>query len=146
MFVAADPPAGRSRDGSQPMVATHHPDALRPGRAERAPAMGEESEKRSEDRSTCDADIEWVYFNKPDAHAARLLNVSPSGGYFECRHSIIPGATILVRVHHGVSGAPDGPAGAPLRTAALAEVKWCRDLPDRSPAAFGIGIRYHLPV
>jgi hypothetical protein len=108
--------------------------------------MSEESEKRSEDRSCCDADIEWAYFNKSDAYAARLLNVSPSGGYFECRHPIIPGATILIRVQKSVSGGSVESTETHLRTAALGEVKWCREIADRSSSVFGIGIRYHLPV
>ncbi len=108
--------------------------------------MGEELEKRSEDRSHCDADIEWAYFNKSDAHAARLLNVSKSGGYFECKHPIIPGATILIRVYKRVSGSPAEPAETQLRTAALGEVKWCCELAGRRSPVFGIGIRYHLPV
>lgn len=108
--------------------------------------MGEKPEKRSEDRSTCHADIEWAYFNKAEIHAARLLNVSQSGGYFECPHSIIPGATLLIRVCQSASGSPAEPVGTQLRTSALGEVKWCRELAGRPSSLFGIGIRYHLPV
>ncbi|MCU0559555.1 MAG: hypothetical protein MUD16_05105 [Desulfobacterales bacterium] len=108
--------------------------------------MGEESDKRSEGRNACDADIEWAYFNKSEVHAARLLNVSQSGGYFECSHPIIPGATLLIRLHGGICGRPTEAPAAPLRTAALGEVKWCRELADRRSTLYGIGIRYHLPV
>jgi hypothetical protein len=108
--------------------------------------MAEESDKRSEGRNTCDADIEWAYFNKSDVHAARLLNISQSGGYFECSHPIIPGATILIRLHKSMPGPPAEPEATPLRTAALGEVKWCRELAGRRSIAYGIGIRYHLPV
>ena len=55
--------------------------------------MGSETEKRSEDRHGCDAGVDWAYFNKADFYRAHLLNVSPSGGYFECEQRIIPGAT-----------------------------------------------------
>lgn len=108
--------------------------------------MGEESDKRSEGRNACDADIEWAYFNKSEVHAARLLNVSQSGGYFECNHSIVPGATIFIRLHRNMSASSVASEATQLRTAALGEVKWCRELTDHRPLGYGIGIRYHLPV
>jgi hypothetical protein len=33
-----------------------------------------------------------------------------------------------------------------MRTTALGEVKWCRELQERQPRRFGIGVRYHIPV
>lgn len=108
--------------------------------------MGDESENRGEERISCEADIEWAYFNRSEVHAARMLNISKSGSYFECSHPIIPGATILIRVHKKVSCSPADSIETHLRTAALGEVKWCRELADDRSSVYGIGIRYYLPV
>lgn len=107
--------------------------------------MGARSEKRCEDRQHCDAVVEWAYFNKADFFNARLMNFSRGGGYFECAQSLIPGATILIRLQKGAFSS--GESGSPhMRTTALGEVKWCRELQERQPRRFGIGVRYHIPV
>jgi hypothetical protein len=33
-----------------------------------------------------------------------------------------------------------------MKTTALGEVKWCRELFGGSVVRFGIGVRYHIPV
>ena len=33
-----------------------------------------------------------------------------------------------------------------MKTTALGEVKWCRELFDGPSVRFGIGVRYHIPV
>ena len=108
--------------------------------------MGSETEKRREDRHGCDASIDWAYFNKSDFYSAHLLNISPSGGYFECEQRIIPGATLFIRLHHGPAGVGDPTNRDGMRSTALGEVKWCRELPDQKTFAYGVGIRYHVPV
>jgi hypothetical protein len=108
--------------------------------------MGSEIEKRSEDRRGCAAAIDWAYFNKADFYSAHLLNVSPSGGYFECEQRIIPGATLFIRLHHGPASVGDPTICDCMRSTALGEVKWCRELTDRKPRPYGVGIRYHMPV
>ena len=104
------------------------------------------SEKRCEGRQSCDAAIEWAYFNKVESSSARMLNFSKGGGYFVSGQPLLPGATILIRLQ-----AFDAPGQAPcergaLRTTALGEVKWCRELSGTSTGWFGIGVRYHFPV
>lgn len=107
--------------------------------------MGALSEKRCEDRQKCDADVEWAYFNKADFFNARLLNFSGGGSYIECAKPLIPGATILIRLQAcAVSG--DKPPICNMRTTALGEVKWCRELQAEQIQRFGIGVRYHIPV
>ncbi|MCU0603617.1 MAG: PilZ domain-containing protein [Desulfobacterales bacterium] len=107
--------------------------------------MGARPEKRCEDRQECDAVVEWAYFNKADFFNARLLNFSGGGSYIECTQPLIPGATILIRLQAcAASGGP--PPIRNMRTTALGEVKWCRELPAQPPHRFGIGVRYHIPV
>lgn len=110
--------------------------------------MASSPEKRSEDRHTCDAVIMWAYFNTSNAHDARMMNVSRSGGYFESSQEAIPGATLFIRVQNRTSSAGGHAAGAQdaIRSAALGEVKWCREMASGSSRRFGIGFRYHIPV
>jgi hypothetical protein len=108
--------------------------------------MGSETEKRSEDRHGCDAGVDWAYFNKAEFYSAHLLNISPSGVYFECEQRIIPGATIFIRLHHGPAGVGNSAIHDSMRSTALGEVKWCRELPDQKKRPYGVGIRYHMPV
>lgn len=109
--------------------------------------MESNPEKRCEDRQSCDAVIEWTYFNRGGCFSARLLNFSRGGGYFISSQPLTPGATVLIRVldvNPAESGACD--AGAAMRTTALGEVKWCREIIAEPVAQFGVGVRYHFPV
>jgi hypothetical protein len=108
-------------------------------------AMGALSEKRCEDRQNCDAEVEWAYFNKADFFNARLLNFSGGGSYMESAQPLIPGATILIRLQPRAALA-DKPPIRNMRTTALGEVKWCRELHAEPSHRFGIGVRYHIPV
>jgi len=107
--------------------------------------MAARSEKRCENRQECNAAVEWAYFNKPDFFKAQLLNFSGGGGYIESAQPPIPGATILIRLQACTSSGGD-PAYRNLRTTALGEVKWCRELQAEQSNRFGIGLRYHFPV
>jgi hypothetical protein len=108
-------------------------------------AMGSRSEKRCEDRQHCDAAVEWAYFNKADFFNARLLNFSKGGSYFECAQSPITGATILIRLKKDAYRGGLSPSQY-MRTTALGEVKWCRELQEPQSRRYGIGVRYHIPV
>jgi hypothetical protein len=104
------------------------------------------TEKRTEARHDYDADIMWAYFNTSSFHGARMVNVSRSGGYFLTEEAALPGATLFIRVHKfPVEGAHAACPDAP-RTAALGEVKWCREVGSGHAPYFGVGFRYHIPV
>ena len=107
--------------------------------------MGAISEKRREARQKCDAEVEWAYFNKADFFYARLLNFSGGGSYIECAKPLIPGATILIRLQTCAASGGE-PLIRDMRTTALGEVKWCRELQAEQIQRFGIGVRYHIPV
>lgn len=104
------------------------------------------SEKRCEERQGCDAAIEWAYFNKGENFGARMLNFSKGGGYFVSGQPLLPGATILIRLQACEASGQPPCEGGTLRTTALGEVKWCRELSGTSTGWFGIGVRYHFPV
>jgi hypothetical protein len=108
--------------------------------------MESNAEKRSEDRQNCDAVIEWAYFNREDYFNARMLNFSRGGSYFVSSQPLIPGATVLIRLRDFESAGREACDRCALRTTALGEIKWCRELSDVPPVRFGIGVRYHFPV
>jgi hypothetical protein len=103
-------------------------------------------EKRCEERQKCHAAIEWAYFNKSDFFSARLMNFSRGGGYFESGHPPIPGATILIRLQKYDASSEAFADCSFMKTTALGEVKWCRELLGGPDMRFGIGVRYHIPV
>jgi len=109
--------------------------------------MESNPEKRCEDRQNCDAVIEWAYFNRAGCFSARLLNFSKGGGYFISNQPLTPGTTVLIRVRDFNSAEPGAcDTSTTLRTNALGEVKWCREISGEAAARFGIGVRYHFPV
>lgn len=106
------------------------------------------AERRSDDRQSCEAKIQWTYFNAPDAYDARLVNVSHGGGRFESAQAAIPGATLHIRVQRlNLAGSQNGTEIVQaVRTTALAEVKWCREAGSISQRFFEVGFRYHIAV
>lgn len=109
--------------------------------------MESNPEKRCEHRQSCDADIEWTYFNRGDCFSARLLNFSKGGGYFISSQPLTPGATVLIRVRDfSPADSKVCDIGTTPRMTALGEVKWCREISGGAAARFGIGVRYHFPV
>jgi hypothetical protein len=108
--------------------------------------MEPNSEKRCENRQSCDAAIEWAYFNRGECFSARMMNFSKGGSYFVSVQPLLPGATILIRLLACDAPGPESRDRSSLRTTALGEVKWCRELGSAAAGRFGIGIRYHFPV
>ncbi len=100
-------------------------------------------DKRYEKRNGCDGEIIWSYFNKKDYYAARALNFSQDGSYFETDRALGVGLTVLIRVlncidHNDRSKDPEG-----IRWNALCEVKSCRELNGGKQGHYGIGVKYH---
>jgi hypothetical protein len=82
-------------------------------------------------------------FNQEDVFEALLVDYSPDGLCAETERRILPGTSVYVRIDTRQAG-ESGKAGLRgLRTTALGEVKWCRELnPDRSPV-YRVGVRYY---
>ena len=105
--------------------------------------MDAQTERRIEQRHACDGTMNWVYFNKECYGAARVLNFSQSGSYFETDQALTLGSTVLIHVFkcmncHDISETPGN-----LRWNALAEVKWCQKLSDNANTPYSVGVRYH---
>ena len=103
------------------------------------PSLGYPEERRAEQRHACDCNIVWAYFNRDTIAAARMLNCSRAGCYFETPQPLTTGSTVLIRLESPVAGAAENASG-PVRSSAMAEVKWC----DKRNHQYGVGVRYHI--
>jgi len=94
-------------------------------------------------RHGCDGEIIWAYFNKKDYSAARVLNFSRDGSYFETDRALGVGFTVLIRVLNCIDHNDRPKDGEGIRWNALDEVKLCRELTGEKQGYYGIGVRYH---
>ena len=103
-------------------------------------------EKRACERHCFAADIAFSYFNKEHSYDAEILNLGMGGMCFKSSLFLPPGATVYIRIkkiHPNGSGTGfcEG-----LRSVALAEVKWCNELPGAKALPYGVGVKYFEPV
>jgi DNA-binding NarL/FixJ family response regulator len=97
-------------------------------------------EQRKEQRQSCNCAIVWSYFNREKFVAAKMLNCTRSGCYFETSCLIPSPSTVLIRLEPCMAG-PENKTVEALRSNAVAEVKWCQKRND----VYGVGVRYHFP-
>jgi hypothetical protein len=100
-------------------------------------------DKRYAKRHGCDGEIIWAYFNKKDYSAARVLNFSRDGSYFETDRALGVGFTVLIRVLNCIDHNDRSEDGEGIRWNALGEVKSCRELTGEKQGSYGVGVRYH---
>jgi len=103
------------------------------------------TEKRAYKRCNYNAPIAFSYFNKEHCFEAQTLNHGPGGMCFKSSFFLQPGATVYIRVKEFH---PDGSCSGNcegLRSATLADVKWCREIPDANVSSYGIGVKYYEP-
>jgi hypothetical protein len=74
-----------------------------------------------------------------------MVNVSRGGGISN-PNKLLPGATLFIRVQRMLIPGTADPCPDAIRTAALGEVKWCREVGNGQVLHFGVGFRYHIPV
>ena len=108
--------------------------------------MDAQAERRREQRQACEGTMNWVYFNKECYGAARVLNFSQNGSYFETGKALIVGSTVLIHVFKCMSRLDASNTAGNLRWNGLAEVKWCQELSDSDNSAYAVGVRYHYAV
>jgi hypothetical protein len=64
--------------------------------------MGAQAEKQTGQRHACRGTMNWVYFNKERYGAARILNFSQNGSYFETDQALVHGSTVLIHKIGGI--------------------------------------------
>jgi hypothetical protein len=105
--------------------------------------MGPNKENRRENRrAACDAEMEWTYFNRQEGVESRLLNASRSGGCIESPREVRVPSTVFLRLKRCFAKTGEAPARERVRTAAIAEVKWCRSLSGEKGPCYAIGLKY----
>jgi hypothetical protein len=100
------------------------------------------TKKRVGTRHSCAGDFIVSYFNREVSHYAKTANFSMGGMCFTSSVYFYPGATVYARlkkIQHDNSGVEffDG-----LRSATLAEVKWCKEDHDDNSLSYVVGVKY----
>jgi len=104
--------------------------------------MERSTNKRQCGRQSCEATIEWTYFNQGQYQRAVKRNDGRRGFYFESPSCPKINAAIFVKPSTGrrTEGKKHGATG--YRTTAVARVKWIKVLQSGDDPLFGIGAEY----
>ena len=106
------------------------------------------TEKRVCARCYYEAPVTCAYFNSDRFYSAKTTNHSKDGLYFESDFSLKQGASIYIRIDNYLpeafsSGICD--CGR-VRSLAIAEVKWCEEIPGTYGFIYGVGLKYYEPA
>ena len=104
------------------------------------------TDKRACERHDYCAGIEISYFNGKPAHGAEILNLGLGGMCFKSNVALQPGATICVRLTNNDKNDAGTDYCEGMRLIALADVKWCREIPGTKPLSYGVGVKYYGPA
>lgn len=107
--------------------------------------METQSEKRIDERHRVRAAVVYSHFNTHQRYHAKALNFSHGGLYLEVPNFLKPGASLQIRVADFRSSPSARPDRPDLRSVALAEVKWCREIEGEGRTHYGVGLRYLMP-
>jgi hypothetical protein len=103
------------------------------------------TEKRACARCNYTAPLALSYFNKEHCFEAQTLNHGAGGMCLKSSFFLQPGATVYIRVKEfHPNGSCIGKCEG-LRSTTLADVKWCKEIPDADVASYGIGVEYSKP-
>jgi len=101
-------------------------------------------EKRGEKRRTESASIIFSPFSIQNwsDNSSKVCNFSRNGMYIMANRALQPGATIFIRAENILSQERCDDSSGQLRTATLAQVKWCKAADGDTGFRFGIGVKY----
>ena len=104
--------------------------------------MNVRSEKRTAERFTHDAPIIYAYHDSDQFLPATMCNFCKGGMCFLADTPVKLGSDIYVMMEEF---APDT-IGAEIYEGYLAQVRWCRLLPDVDSIRYKIGVKYYRTV
>ncbi len=110
--------------------------------------MKGQTERRAYKRCSLNATILCAHFNSDRFYHAQAVNHSQEGLNLVSDFPLKTGASIYVRVDylaHGNHRTGICDCGG-IRQIGLAEVKWCRELPDDYGSLYKIGLKYQEPA
>lgn len=105
--------------------------------------MNAELEKRTGERQCIAAPIAFSYFNKEHFFDAQTLNLCTNGMCIKSNVYLQPGTIVYIRVKRFPPKGSRKEVGEALRSATLAEVKWCQEFVDAKNSFYGVGVRYY---
>lgn len=103
-------------------------------------------EKRHHERRQHIAPISFSFFNKECNFEAQTINYGSNGLCFKSNFFLKPGTIVFIRLKKSNLNSVHNVFSKGLRSATLAEVKWCREIHEINVAAYGVGVRYFAPV
>ncbi|UCD82295.1 MAG: hypothetical protein JSW26_12985 [Desulfobacterales bacterium] len=107
--------------------------------------MNFKTEKRSSGRLRHQGAITFSIFNQQNCIDAQSLDYSTYGLKFKSLCALRPGTTICIRVKPGQRGSRPDCFGQSMRSLALAEVKWCREIEGSNACRYEVGVHYYPP-
>ena len=102
-------------------------------------------EKRACERQHYTAPILYSYFNKKRLFNAQTLNHCANGMYIKSNFSLKPGSAVYIRTKFPPSIRFCSDSHENLRSAILAEVKWCEHVNEENDSYYGVGVKYYEP-
>jgi len=110
--------------------------------------MKVQNERRAYKRCSYQTPVICAHFNSDRFYHAKTANHSQEGINFVSDFPLKPGASIYVRVDY--DSHDDHRPGicncGGARNMGLAEVKWCREIPDDYESLYKIGLKYIEPA
>ena len=110
--------------------------------------MKSHTEKRACRRNNFIASITCTHFNADRFYAAKTTNHSKEGLQFDSDFPLKPGASIYIRVEDLLLNACGSNASdfSELRSLSLAQVRWCKEIPDPHGNYYKVGLKYFNPA
>ncbi len=104
------------------------------------------AEKRADERQSFVGPIVFSYFNKELCFDAQTLNHCDSGLCFKSDVDLKPGATVYIKAKKFPPNLSCNTNCRGLRSVALGEIKWCKEIPDPMVHSYEIGVKYYEPA
>jgi hypothetical protein len=101
------------------------------------------ADKRGHERHQIEAPVVCTFFNTTNSFVAKTFNCGEGGMYLKSKTLLKPGAALCIRCQEFPSNAGCWENCQGLRMMALAEVKWCRELPEANSLYYEFGVKYH---
>lgn len=104
--------------------------------------MNNGHEKRAFQRQTYEAAITFSYFNQKITYRATIFNFSEGGFSFYSKTPIKQGTTVLIKLRGMEPDSSQQAIQTSMKTVSLAEIRWCREIPETHGDQYEIGAKF----
>lgn len=101
--------------------------------------------KRTWERCRYCVPIMFSYFNKNHLVNGQTINYGGGGIGIKSHMFLKPGATVYFRIKQFLPNAAGKGDSQGLRSVALAEIKWCKEIFNDAETFYEIGAKYYVP-